>query len=85
MIEFLNGQVERISYMYVDMALLGVAVAPCAHCVCVLGEFGGMLPQKNLGVLDINSESISGALGGGKNKTAEYLAIENGTTVSMTE
>ena len=39
--------------MYVGVALLGVAVALCAHTVRVLGEFGGMLPQENLGLLDV--------------------------------
>ena len=51
--------------MYVGVTLLGLAVALCAHSVCVC-EFGGMLPQENLGHLDIPRAFLVHLGGGGE-------------------
>ena len=70
--------------MHVGVALLGVAVALCAHSVRVLGEFRGLLPppsQENLGLLDILRAFLMHWGGGGRVKTR----LENGATVSVME
>ena len=69
--------------MYVGVALLGVVVALCAHCVCVLGEFGGMLPQESLGLLDILRAFL---VHWEEVKTRQLnIWLENRTMVSMME